>query len=370
MNHRAKGENTTGVVSDSSVTARTSPARGRGRRPSTARRSRPTAADYVARMDLPELVREPLGELAGRFDERLFLPTIGDVRNFLLFCDYDGAVPKARGAAVSCVFKLLARMDPGRVATICDERMFSGPANMLSIADAIGHASSGVRSRSIEIHVEMLLAPAGDLDGLRRLLIEHASEPWRHLRERSSQIAARSGRDALAFGRWADETIPESEVVLGGLDAGFRLSNVVPVIQGDKRDVSAWNVVVEDFIDRVVRPAVNATRHQLTVGPRWVAMRDLTSADAERTLRRFSDAANHSTGSSHPRDEQRWMEFVIACVRVATRRDCAPLTPTLDGGLLRRWLTEVDGWTGDVADDLVHEYEFGFGLIQRYAQKQ
>jgi len=112
------------------------------RLPARSSRIRTTAASYVDRMDLPRIVRAPLAELAARFDDRGFLPTIGDVRNFLLFCDYHGSVPKNRGAAVPCVFKLLARMDPARVIDIRDERMFSGPASMVSIADAIGRVSS------------------------------------------------------------------------------------------------------------------------------------------------------------------------------------------------------------------------------------
>ena len=370
MKHRATDDGATSAVADPSTTAATTTAKGRGRRPTVPRRTRPTATDYVARMDLPQFVREPLGELASRFDDRSFLPTIGDVRNFLLFCDYEGTTPKNRGAAAPCVFKLLARMDPARVASICAERMFSGPANMLPIAEAIGEASTGVRPSSIEIHVEMLLAPARDLAALRQLLIDNATEPWCHARVRSSQVGAQAGRETLVFRRWPSDKVPESEVVLNALDAGYRLSNIVPVVHSDRRDVEGWNAVLEDFIDHVVVPALNKTRHQLTVGPRRVAMRDLTSLKGERALRRFSDAANRSTGSAHPLDEQQWMEFVIACAQAAGRQDRPPFVPPLSGHLLGRWLTEVDGWTRDIADDLVVQYEFGLGLIQLYNQKQ
>ena len=370
MNHRAADDQATAAVSASSPAAPTTPAKRRARRPSAPRRPPRTAVDYVAAMDLPQLVREPLGELATRFDERSFLPTIGDVRNFLLFCDYEGPTPKARGAAAPRVFKLLARMDPARVATIRDERMFSGPAQMLPIANAIGQASSGVQPTSIEIHVEMFLAPAGSLQVLRQLLIDRATEPWAHAQERSSQVGARARQEALVFRRWPDDDIPESEVVLHARDAGYRLSNIVPVLQGDRRDIAAWNTVLEDFTNRVVAPAIDATRHKLTLGPRRVAIRDLVSLTGERTLRRFSGAANRSAGSAHPLDELRWMEFVIACAEAHGRQGRPPLTPTLDGGLLRRWLTEVDGWNSEVADGLVQRYEFGLSLIQLYDQKR
>ena len=99
-------------------------------------------------------------------------------------------------------------------------------------------------------------------------------------------------------------------------------------------------------------------------------MRDLTSLEAERALRRFSSAANRSTGSSHPLDERRWMEFVIACAQATPRQDRPPLSPTLNGGLLKRWLTEVDAWAADVASHLVELYEFGSSLIELQHQKQ
>ncbi len=127
------------AIPRSATTKAVAPAK---RHPSRPSRIRLTAVNYVDRMDLPRVVRDPLAELATRFDERGFLPTIGDVRNFLLFCDYDGSVPKSRGAAVPCVFKLLASMDPARVIDIRDKRMFSGPASMISIADAIARVSS------------------------------------------------------------------------------------------------------------------------------------------------------------------------------------------------------------------------------------
>lgn len=343
---------------------------GQDSHPPARKRVRRTAVDYVARLDLPPIVREPLDELASRFDERLFLPTIGDVRNFLLFCDYDGKPPKARGTAVPCVFRLLARMDPARVAGIRDERMFSGPANMLPIADAIGQASSGVQPSGMIIRREILLVPGSGLNGLRDALIHHAKEPWTHARARSSQVDARVAGDTLVFRRRPANDIPESEVVLNARDAGYRLSNIVAVIHGDRRDVAAWNSVLEDFISCVAAPATNKTRHKLIVGPNHVAMRDLASLDAERSLRRFSAAANRSTGSDHPLDERRWIEFVIACARAVGRQDRQPLTPTLDGKLLCRWLTEVDGWTGDLADDLVRQYEFGLELVQAYDQSR
>ena len=368
MSSDADSDAATRAVSEA-PTAKTTTGAKRGTRGRTgSRRPRLTAVDYVARMDLPQVVRAPLIELASRFDERSFLPTIGDVRNFLLFCDYDGTTPKSRAAAVPCAFKLLARMDPARVAGICDERMFSGPANMLPIADAIGHASSGIQPSTIEIHIEMLLASAGDEDGLRQLLLDHATQPWSHGRVRSAQLGANTGRETLVFRRWPDDKVPESELVLNALDAGYRLSNIVPVVHGDRRSVGEWNAVLEDFIEHVVVPAVATARHNLTVGPRRVSMRDLTSVEAERALRRFSSAANRSTGSSHPLDERRWMDFVIACAQATRRQDRPPLSPTLDGALLKRWLTEVDGWTTDIASDLVELYEFGFHLIQLYNQ--
>jgi hypothetical protein len=67
-----------------------------------------------------------------------------------------------------------------------------------------------------------------------------------------------------------------------------------------------------DFIERIVRPVASRFDYQIDATEAHQNLEDWTSADAARKLRVFSTAANKSTGASHPTDQRRWFDFIIA----------------------------------------------------------
>ena len=98
-----------------------------------------SAPDYVAKMDY-DLEKSPasaLLELAKRFQDKTFLPTFGDIRNFCQVYGIDVPASKSRASAVPRVFKFMAKMDSSEIQRIVDDRLFSGPARLGPIADAI-----------------------------------------------------------------------------------------------------------------------------------------------------------------------------------------------------------------------------------------
>ena len=99
------------------------------------KKGRPNASEYVAKMELSSDRAPAVMELAGRFDEKSFLPSIGDVRRF---CEiYEINVPKSRASAIPRVFKCIATMNAADITQIVDRCMFSGPSRLGPIADAI-----------------------------------------------------------------------------------------------------------------------------------------------------------------------------------------------------------------------------------------
>ena len=76
-------------------------------------------------------------ELANRFQDKSFLPTFGDIRNFCQAYGIDVPASGSRASAIPRVFKFIATMDSGEVQRIVDDRLFSGPARLGPIADAI-----------------------------------------------------------------------------------------------------------------------------------------------------------------------------------------------------------------------------------------
>lgn len=116
------------------------------------RRSAKVAAlEYAAKMDVSPGKRQLVAELARRFDDKSFLPTIGDVRNFCRIYRIDEPASGARASAIPRIFRFIAAMETDDVRRILDEDMFSGPSRLGPLADAIrGRAGLRAPARSSE----------------------------------------------------------------------------------------------------------------------------------------------------------------------------------------------------------------------------
>ena len=125
----------------------------------TAREKRPrlTASEYVAKMDLPRARMQVLIDAAERFQNKSFLPTVGDIRNFFGVYEIDGIVSSSRANAVPRVFRFIAAMSTDEARRMLDDGMFSGPAELGPIADAIREAGKE-RIRDGTVHGETMFA--------------------------------------------------------------------------------------------------------------------------------------------------------------------------------------------------------------------
>lgn len=106
-------------------------------------RSRPSASMYAAKMKLAPGKHGMVIELASRFEDKTFVPTIGDVRNFFLFYGIKSSRLRSRGSSMVRIFKALASMEETEIKRILEDRLFSGPSRMEPIADAIRRVSLG-----------------------------------------------------------------------------------------------------------------------------------------------------------------------------------------------------------------------------------
>ena len=88
-------------------------------------------------------------ELAGRFQDKSFLPTFGDIANFCHFYQIDKPASKSRASAIPRVFKFIASMEADDVRIILDQGMFSGPSRLGPIADAIRRNG---RASTLDLH--------------------------------------------------------------------------------------------------------------------------------------------------------------------------------------------------------------------------
>ena len=101
------------------------------------KRAKPSASEYVASMELPSEKGLAVIELAKRFEDKTFLPTCGDIREFWHIYGIDKPASRSRADAVPRVFKFIAEMKADDIQKMLDDGLFSGPSRLGPIADAI-----------------------------------------------------------------------------------------------------------------------------------------------------------------------------------------------------------------------------------------
>lgn len=101
------------------------------------KKQRPTALQYVGKMELPPEKRTVVFDLAGRFEAKSFLPTLGDIDDFCQSYGIGGFTSRSRANAIPRIFRFLVSMDTEDIRRILNEGMFSGPSRLGPIADAI-----------------------------------------------------------------------------------------------------------------------------------------------------------------------------------------------------------------------------------------
>jgi hypothetical protein len=95
------------------------------------------ASEQVARAQLPEVQEVILLKLAVRFDRREFLPSISDVRQFLIMMGETPGAMKDRSEAFRRLLKLLSRLPLERLEQLMSSSLYSGPSQLGPLSDAI-----------------------------------------------------------------------------------------------------------------------------------------------------------------------------------------------------------------------------------------
>ena len=158
----------------------------------------------------------------------------------------------------------------------------------------------------------------------------------------------------LMFERTREDHLATAAVALCRSSTGYDVVNIIPLAV-HHLGVTAYNDLLNDFIDRVVVPASKQFQFEFRYTERQQTLTDWISEDAATALHTFSLAANKSTGAGHPSDRQRWFEFLSAVYENHTK---------LDTDLLGRWLVEVEDWPPEMAHDLVDKYQYSMDFLR------
>lgn len=212
---------------------------------------------------------------------------------------------------------------------------------------------------SIEVFQDLMLRVlAGDLSSVRSALLKHVAGQWSHAPEAEKTLKKNTSLDGdvIAFQRKADATLPAAGLTLWSRVDGYEVSNIVPREMG-QLGYAKYNALLQEFADLIARPAAADVGFLVEVTSSSQSLQDVASSEVAAALRRFSGAANKSTGSTHPADRKRWMHFLILAHQ--SGRD-------LSADFLTRWLVEAEGWDDESAHDLTIEYEFAQDLLRVY----
>ena len=105
------------------------------------KREKITAPVYVSKLMLASETKKLLEEVAIKYEEKVFLPTIGEIGNFCAIHGIKVPASPSRVSAIPRVFKFLAQLEPRDIQAILQANMFSGPSRLAPIADAIRRSS-------------------------------------------------------------------------------------------------------------------------------------------------------------------------------------------------------------------------------------
>lgn len=221
-------------------------------------------------------------------------------------------------------------------------------------------ATLNARSATLEDFQDLVIRGADRaLSRLGEQIESHLTKGWSRnkKRERDSErlFGENEGRFCV-FERTKVRGAPSVGVALLCKTGVAEVANIVPL---DKSELSIaeYNEALTYFATHFAAPAAQRLGLKVEITPPQRHLTDWLSQTAADTLVTFNAAANHSSAASHPMDQRRWLDFIIACHRDATPSEA---------GLLRRWLIECAGWSEDLASDLVSQYELGRELLKQY----
>lgn len=154
--------------------------------------------------------------------------------------------------------------------------------------------------------------------------------------------------------------IEDSKIFLKTGTEEYKVTNIIPTVK-NKLDFSEYNSILDDFYNNVINPVVkdNGLNLSVIITSGVFTLEELVSDVVVRKLKSFSMAANKSTGFSHPLDQERWFDFIVSSF---IEKDI------INSEYLGRWFVEIEGWSDDMANELVLNYEYSMDLLN-YREK-
>jgi hypothetical protein len=204
-----------------------------------------------------------------------------------------------------------------------------------------------------------LIGSASEQERLISLIEQQLSKGWTRDREREAELKSRSGYDYVNF--ICSETLSRPAAVLSFIadENGYLyVCHIVSKAHG-QLEKDSYNSILEEFVTQFVEPAAKGLDIQILTTPGERTIDNSMSPELSQLLKRFSAAANKSSGGTHPLDERRFFDFIVQA-----HNERALLNETELRGLL-----VDDGWFSRYAEELSSKYLFGRDLLNHYSNQ-
>lgn len=178
-------------------------------------------------------------------------------------------------------------------------------------------------------------------------------QPWKRAYE-NEENSKYLGEVAFCFQREGDSALPAAGLSIfqkGGNT--WYIPNVVPIESG-QLSYEEYNEIITEFYNSCLVPTSKKRDIAVDISTGELDDEDIVGESSAKLLKAFSSCANKSTGSSHPLDRKRWFTFLV---------EASKSQDEIDTGDLKR-LLQQQGWSEELALDLVIEFEFGRELIK------
>ena len=183
--------------------------------------------------------------------------------------------------------------------------------------------------------------------------------PWVRRRDKEKEFHNVTSDSAICFEAQEGSNVSPSALFIFQKDNDtLWVSNIVPTGNGGLT-YDQYNFALENFYENIVTPAIEDISTTAELTSDQISVGKIAGEEVEKALMLFSDSANKSTGSSHPADNRRWLEFLVLAQEAK---------PDLDPDIIIRTLTER-GWSEDMAFKLGIQFEFAQDLLS-YAGKR
>jgi hypothetical protein len=156
------------------------------------------------------------------------------------------------------------------------------------------------------------------------------------------------------------KSLPEARLWLAFKeDDKLYVSNIVPV-KVNQLSQAEYNSILVKFGNDLAEIMVHEPSFQINLDPDQKDLKDFFSEETAKKLTLFSVAANKSTGSAHPMDRERWLDFIISSVEEGSK-----ISPSE----LETLLIEDEEWPPEEADELSSQYSFALEVLKAYREK-